>query len=140
MVTRTDLIKDLVFSPKRGRRNVADVLRHVLLPSHLKLLHMVSAAAQSQGNGLYVVGGFVRDLLLEIPSADYDSINDGNLIYMRPVYDQSQIPMWGQEVSVQSESGFPLSMIALTFFVILILSSSLFVIINKYKKSDDLIL
>ena len=80
MATRTDLIKEMAFSPKHGQRNVADVLRQVLLPSHLKLLQTVNAAAQLQGGGLYVVGGFVRDLLLESVSADYDLLVDGDAI------------------------------------------------------------
>ena len=34
------------------------------------------------------------DLDPAVPSSDYDSSNAGNLIYIRPVYDQSRIPLW----------------------------------------------
>ncbi len=78
------------------------------------------------------------DLDPAIPSNEYDSINDGNLIYLRPVYNESQIPIWGQNVSVQAESSFPVSMIILSLFVILILTSSILVIINKNKNSRRL--
>ncbi|HJL70873.1 MAG TPA: CBS domain-containing protein, partial [Anaerolineales bacterium] len=80
VVTRTDLIKELALSPERGRRNVADLLHRALSPPHLKLLHTLSAAAQSQGSGLYVVGGFVRDLLLESASVDFDLVVEGEAI------------------------------------------------------------
>ena len=80
VVTRTDLIKELALSPQHGRRNVTDLLQRALSPSHLKLLYTLSAAAQSQGSGLYVVGGFVRDLLLESASVDYDLVVEGDAI------------------------------------------------------------
>ena len=80
------------------------------------------------------------DLDPAIPSTDYDSNNDGNLIYMRPVYDESQIPIWGQDVYVQSESSFPISVIILSLFVILILTFSIFVIINKNKNSRGIVM
>ena len=77
------------------------------------------------------------DLDPAIPSSDYDSSNAGNLIYIRPVYDQSQIPMWEQEFSTHSDSWLHIDFI----FIIIILNVILFgiavVVRNKMYSSLD---
>ena len=66
IVTRTDLIRQgeqalsLPFQP----REVAHRLEHFLLPEHYHLLRMLGRQAASLDYTIYVVGGFVRDLLL----------------------------------------------------------------------------
>jgi len=49
-------------------------------PAHLALFRAVAAAAESQGMPLYVVGGYVRDLLLKRPSLDFDLVVEGDAI------------------------------------------------------------
>lgn len=61
------------------------------------------------------------DLDPTIPSSDYDSSHEGNLIYIRPVYDQSQIPMWGQELTVNSDSGLHLDLVVIIVILNIIL-------------------
>ena len=81
IVTRTDLLK--ILAPKHaatGRMNLADKLEASLPPARLALLQIVAEAAQRQQTALYVVGGFVRDLLLERPSLDYDLVVEGDAI------------------------------------------------------------
>ncbi|MEZ4656650.1 MAG: CBS domain-containing protein [Caldilineaceae bacterium] len=66
IVTRTDLIRQgeqalsLPFQP----REVAHRLEHFLLPEHHHLLRVLGQVAARLDYTIYVVGGFVRDLLL----------------------------------------------------------------------------
>jgi tRNA nucleotidyltransferase (CCA-adding enzyme) len=81
IVTRTDLIKTL--TPKRipaGHQNLAGRLKDSLPPARLLLLQAVADLAQGQQMALYIVGGFVRDLLLDLPSADLDLVVEGDAI------------------------------------------------------------
>jgi tRNA nucleotidyltransferase (CCA-adding enzyme) len=81
IVTRTDLIKTL--APKQnssGRQNLAGKLEANLPPARLALLKAVAEIAVSQQTALYIVGGFVRDLLLDRPSLDYDLVVEGDAI------------------------------------------------------------
>lgn len=80
LVNRTDKIKERPISETRGRSSVAKRLKCALSSSHLELLQTLSAAAESQGSSLYLVGGFVRDMLLECESVDYDLVVEGNAI------------------------------------------------------------
>lgn len=81
IVTRTDLIKTLAPEPRRGeRQNLADRLEKVLPPGRLELLKTVAQAAHEQRAALYIVGGFVRDLLLDRPSLDFDLVVEGDAI------------------------------------------------------------
>lgn len=81
IVTRTDLIKTL--TPKRipaGHQNLANRLEDSLPPARLALLQAVAELAQGQQMALYIVGGFVRDLLLDRPSVDFDLVVEGDAI------------------------------------------------------------
>ncbi len=81
IVTRTDLIKTLAPRPRLpGRLNLATRLEATLSPARLALLRAVAALAEEQHFALYIVGGFVRDLLLERPSPDFDLVVEGNAI------------------------------------------------------------
>ncbi len=77
IVTRTDLLKTLAPQTRRQRRNLAEALQQRLPPDRLWLLQQVAAAAESLRLPAYVVGGFVRDLLLARPSLDYDVVLEG---------------------------------------------------------------
>ena len=80
IVTRTDLIKHSAEKGRDGQRNVAELLQAALPEAHLALLQTISAAAAAEGNPLYIVGGFVRDLLLGVPSQDFDLVIEGDAI------------------------------------------------------------
>ena len=81
IVTRTDLIKTLAPRPRRpGLHNLASRLESALPPARLALIKAIAAEAEAQHQALYIVGGFVRDLLLERPSLDFDLVVEGNAI------------------------------------------------------------
>lgn len=81
IVTRTDLLKTLTSKATQpGHQNLAEKLERVLPPERLTLLKSVAEIAQSQRAALYIVGGFVRDLLLDHPSLDFDLVVEGDAI------------------------------------------------------------
>lgn len=81
IVTRTDLLKTLTPRPKLpSRRNLAEKLEKVLPAGQLALLKEASRVAHEQQAALYSVGGFVRDLLLDRPSLDFDLVVEGDAI------------------------------------------------------------
>ncbi|RME49306.1 MAG: CBS domain-containing protein [Chloroflexi bacterium] len=82
IVTRTDLLK-LWGRPDRTDRaaEIMTRLRTALSPALLELLEIASAAADRRGDQLYIVGGFVRDLLLGVEHGpDIDLVVDGDAI------------------------------------------------------------
>ena len=81
IVTRTDLLKTLAPPAARtGARNMVARLEAVLPPAHLDLMRCVAAQASEQHMAVYIVGGFVRDLLLERPGLDFDIVIEGDAI------------------------------------------------------------
>ena len=81
IVTRTDLLKTL--TPRRtpsGLPNLADRLESALPAERLRLLNLVIETATEMRFALYIVGGFVRDLLLGHPSLDFDLVVEGDAI------------------------------------------------------------
>ncbi len=81
IVTRTDLLKNLASGQAvPGKLNLAAKLESVLPADRLKLLHAIAEIAHEQHAALFVVGGFVRDLLLEKPSLDFDLVVEGDAI------------------------------------------------------------
>jgi tRNA nucleotidyltransferase (CCA-adding enzyme) len=81
IVTRTDLLKTLT-SPASltYRRNLAELLEKMMPTDHLALLRTVAQLASEQHLPVYIVGGFVRDLLLDRPSLDFDIVVEGDAI------------------------------------------------------------
>lgn len=83
IVTRTDLLKTLTSQPEIPvRQNLANRLESALPPARLALLNAVAETAHDQQAALYIVGGFVRDLLLERPSLDFDLVVEGDAIQL----------------------------------------------------------
>ena len=81
IVTRTDLLKTFSRQPKiPSRHNLASRLENALPPDHLALLKVIALTAAQQHVALYLVGGFVRDLLLDRPSLDFDLVVEGDAI------------------------------------------------------------
>ncbi len=83
IVTRTDLLKTLTNAQGLpGRLNLASRLESALPPARLILLKAVARHAHEQHAALYIVGGFVRDLILELPSQDFDLVVEGDAIQL----------------------------------------------------------
>lgn len=81
IVTRTDLIKLWSAPPQRARRaEIAQMIEDALPAPLLELIREASQTAAEMGYSLYVVGGFVRDLLLGTPTLDLDLVVEGNAI------------------------------------------------------------
>jgi tRNA nucleotidyltransferase (CCA-adding enzyme) len=75
IVTRTDLLKILTQSDRGlGVSNLTTRLEAALPAARLALLRAVAQKAHDQHLAVYIVGGFVRDLLLEHPSLDFDLV------------------------------------------------------------------
>ena len=82
IVTRTDLLKTLTggrITPA-DRRKMTARLESALPPARLALLNEVAKESHLQKTAVYIVGGFVRDLLLNRPSLDFDIVVEGNAI------------------------------------------------------------
>ncbi len=80
IVTRTDLIKLWSGAARQRPSDVAHKLEAALPKPLLDLLRQASHAAGEMGYPLYVVGGFVRDLLLGTPTLDLDLVVEGDAI------------------------------------------------------------
>jgi len=81
IATRTDLLKTLApRSNLAARDNLKHKLEAALPPERLALLQAVIEEAKSQKVALYIVGGFVRDLLIDRPSLDFDIVVEGDAI------------------------------------------------------------
>lgn len=81
IVTRTDLLRSLAGETwATGEPSMADELERSLPAGRRQLLHRIGQAAESQRVAVYVVGGFVRDLLLGQPGMDFDLVVEGDAI------------------------------------------------------------
>jgi len=81
IVTRTDLIKLWSAKPRPSRAiEIAERIKKALPPPLLDLILKASETANEMGYSLYLVGGFVRDLLLGIPNLDLDLVVEGDAI------------------------------------------------------------
>ena len=86
VVSRTDLIN--IFAQEPGRMNPADrapksrnmgrTMRDRLPKNILDILEKAGALGRSRKTPVYVVGGFVRDLLLKTPNHDIDLVVEGD--------------------------------------------------------------
>jgi len=63
-----------------GTINLAGKIEKRLPPELLKFMETAGKTASSRGQSLYVVGGAVRDLLLERANLDLDLVSDGDAI------------------------------------------------------------
>jgi tRNA nucleotidyltransferase (CCA-adding enzyme) len=82
VVTRTDLIK-LWAAPSHQpprRHEIARKIEAALPQPLVGLLRQASQLAEEMEYPLYVVGGFVRDLLIDVPNLDMDLVVEGNAI------------------------------------------------------------
>ncbi len=82
IVTRTDLLKTLSSTGEatQKRVNLSEKLDAALPPARLVLLKLIAGEANKQHIPAYIVGGFVRDLLLDRPGLDFDVVVEGDAI------------------------------------------------------------
>lgn len=82
IVTRTDLLKSLSgFSQANHKKiNLKSQLDSALSISQNMLIHLISELAHSKSLPIYIVGGFVRDLILNLSSPDFDFVVEGEAI------------------------------------------------------------
>jgi len=88
IVTRTDVLKSVhrdIFKRhktstgrKRNAFNISVKMKKLLPKQILKLLHQIGQCANSQGYRAFVVGGFVRDMLLGVRNYDIDIVVEGD--------------------------------------------------------------
>lgn len=82
IVTRTDLIKALG-KPKGlnlDNKDISTLLQNNLLPDHINFLQLIAGQSSHLKMPIYLVGGFVRDLLLHHASFDFDFVVEGDAI------------------------------------------------------------
>ncbi|MCS7285943.1 MAG: CBS domain-containing protein [Anaerolineae bacterium] len=81
IVTRTDLIK--LWSGGIATKPASEIARKLekaLPPPLMDILKKAGEKAHQLGFSLYIVGGFVRDLLLGMPTLDLDLVVEGDAI------------------------------------------------------------
>lgn len=91
IVTRTDVLKSMVNDEKRIKpgNNLSRQLESALTPSMLALIRLIAKHAHDLHMPVYIVGGFVRDLILERSSTDMDIVVEGDAILLgRSLHDQ----------------------------------------------------
>lgn len=102
IVTRTDLLKTLAPTPSHGvESNFAARLEKALPKPRLDLIKHVAEMAAEEQAALYVVGGFVRDLLFERPSLDFDIVVEGDAIALAKMIARK----YGGRVTIHSRFG-----------------------------------
>lgn len=113
VITRTDVVKILMEDPARipvlqkKRENVKPLMQRIPRDHHQFLVN-AGNLGDSMNCKIYVVGGFVRDLLLNRPNDDIDLVVEGNgiayadaLADVRHVFlDYSQLQKYGVEKAV----------------------------------------
>lgn len=102
IVTRTDLLRTMgEGATGPGQVNLADRLERALPPVRLALLKHIAEAAEEREVALYIVGGFVRDLILGTPSVDFDLVTEGDAIRLA----QAVADQYGGSVSSHRRFG-----------------------------------
>ena len=108
IVTRTDLIMlwDEAAIPRRNAQAIAEKLQHSLNPMQYALLRLIGDEVNALNFTVYIVGGFVRDLMLngsrpgnmnaDMAAMDMDIVIEGNAIafaqHMQKLYGGRVVP------------------------------------------------
>jgi len=102
IVTRTDLLKTLGAAvDDTPMTSLADRLKNALPPARLELLKLVARQAEEGNDALYIVGGFMRDLLLGAPSVDFDLVVEIDAIGLT----QRLVDIYGGRISSHRRFG-----------------------------------
>jgi tRNA nucleotidyltransferase (CCA-adding enzyme) len=102
IVTRTDLLKML--SPKSSRRNRENLearLIQALAPDRMVIIRLLAKEADEHKTPIFVVGGFVRDLILDRPGMDFDIVVEGDAI----VFAKKVAAKYGGRVTIHNRFG-----------------------------------
>ncbi len=103
IITRTDLLK-AIGKPKTtsvDKKNISNKLNSALPKVHIALLNLIAKHAHQQKTAIYIVGGFVRDLILNRPSLDFDIVVEGDAIQ----FTQSLLKQFGGKVNTHKRFG-----------------------------------
>ncbi len=77
-LVREDESRDLgVMKDKAGHKNIKSLMKERLDKKLMRLFESIVKIANREGVSIFVVGGFVRDLLLNIPNLDIDLVVEG---------------------------------------------------------------
>jgi len=87
VISRSDIVNILMREPSRfpkyltekRERNVDSLMKERLAKGIYKMLKVLGILADSLSVHVYVVGGFVRDLLLNIPNCEVEIVVDGKI-------------------------------------------------------------
>lgn len=101
IVTRTDVIKQSEPARPSRAKDIAARIDRWLPSDLLTLVKNASVTARELGFSLYVVGGFVRDLLLNQPNLDLDMVVEGEAIQLA----QALAKKFGGRVHTHSRFG-----------------------------------
>jgi len=84
IATRTDLLNTLAGTQAGTTRkmNLSPEMEKQIAPGQFSLLKLISIAASDLGTPIYLVGGFVRDLILNYPSPDLDFVVEGDALQL----------------------------------------------------------
>jgi tRNA nucleotidyltransferase (CCA-adding enzyme) len=82
IVTRTDLFRCISGGKTLlpNQETLVERLKVALPPARMGFLKMIAEIAHVRHQAIYIVGGFVRDLLLNRPCVDFDLVVEGNAI------------------------------------------------------------
>ncbi len=89
LITRTDVIREVYHHEKSAKINISEDLRdenvkrlmmRTLSLEMYRFFEELGEIAQQHDYRIYIVGGFVRDLLLERPNLDIDIVVEGNAV------------------------------------------------------------
>jgi tRNA nucleotidyltransferase (CCA-adding enzyme) len=84
IATRTDLLNTLAGTQVGTTRkmNLSLEIENQITPGQFSLLKLISIAASDLNTPIYLVGGFVRDLILNSPSQDLDFVVEGDALQL----------------------------------------------------------
>ncbi len=82
IVTRTDLINALgkTKNLNGGTKNLSSLIIRTLTTDRINFLNLIADHAVHKKMSVYIVGGFVRDLIAERPGLDFDIVVEGDAI------------------------------------------------------------
>jgi tRNA nucleotidyltransferase (CCA-adding enzyme) len=83
------------------RKNLSTKLNSALPKGHIALLNLIAKHAQQQKTAIYIVGGFVRDLILNRPSLDFDLVVEGDAIQ----FTHSLLKKFGGKINTHKRFG-----------------------------------
>ncbi len=103
IVTRTDLIRRWTEPPLHAIQHslMHQKLARVLPQDVWQLILTIAQHAQAAQMGLYLVGGFVRDVLLDVPNLDIDFVVEGDVQQLA----ESLCQKYGGDVHLHAQFG-----------------------------------